>query len=65
MAAIGGQRARSCLEKNSSALRVLVVCAPAGVMPRSERKARLSAATWKASDGAHLVDSSRIRVPSG
>ena len=55
----------SCLEKNCSALRVFVVCAPPRSMPRSARNARLSAATWKASPGAHFVESSRIRVPSG
>ena len=53
------------LGEDSSALRVLVVWAAPGLIPRSARNARHSAATWKASDGAHFVDSSRIRVPSG
>src|SRR5262249_22007583 len=55
----------SCLEKNSSALRVFVVWLPPTSMPRSDRNARVSAATWNASAGAHFVDSSRMRVPSG
>ena len=51
--------------KNSSALRVLVCCAVEARRPQLTRYVRSSAATWNASDGAHFVDSSRIRAPSG
>ena len=60
-----GQRAASSSAKNVSADLVLVACSPVRSMPRSLRKALLSAATWKASAGGHLVESSRIRDPSG
>jgi hypothetical protein len=55
----------SSLEKKFSAVRVLVCCLPLRSMPRSARKALPCMATVRASAGAHLVDSSRIRVPSG
>jgi hypothetical protein len=40
-------------------------CSPETSMPRSVRRARSSAATSKASGGAHLAESSRIRDSSG
>ena len=43
----------------------LVSCSPVRLTPWPDRKARDSAATWKASPGMHLVDSSRMREPSG
>ena len=51
--------------KNSSAFRVFVSCSPSRSTPCSNRNARVSAATWNASDGADLVESSRIRELSG
>ena len=51
--------------KYSSALRVFVSCSPERSTPCSTRKARVSAATWKASFVAARVDSSRMRDPSG
>ena len=56
---------RSWPAKNSSAVRVFVCCSPNRSTPRSARNARVSAATWNVSPGLHLVDSSRIREPSG
>ena len=56
--------AASCFWKNSSAVRVLVCWLPLRLMPFDTRKARASAATWNASFGKHLVDSSRMRDPS-
>ena len=58
-------RPRGCREKYSSAVLVFVCCSPARSTPFSVRYARVSAATWKASAGAHFVDSSRIRRSSG
>ena len=60
----GQCRARSCA-KNSSAVRVLVCWAPVRSIPRPSRNTRVRAATSKASAGAHFVDSSRMRDPSG
>jgi hypothetical protein len=57
--------ARSSLEKNVRAVRVFVCCLPVRSIPRSVRSAFVSRATGSASPGAHLVDSSRIRAPSG
>src|SRR5215211_7475714 len=55
----------SSAEKNSSALRVFVCCSPDRSTPRETSIARPSAATWKASPVGHLVESSRMREPSG
>jgi predicted MFS family arabinose efflux permease len=60
-----GRAQSSAREKNDSALRVLVVEPLAGAIPRSASQPRSSAATWNASEGAHFVDSSTIREPSG
>ena len=51
--------------KYSSAVRVFVCCSPERSTPRAARNARASAATWNASPGAHRVESSRMRDPSG
>ena len=51
--------------KNSSARLVLVCCSAVVLTPRAARNARVSAATWNDSVGAHLVESSRIRESSG
>jgi hypothetical protein len=55
----------SCLEKYRSAVEVLVCCLPVRSTPRPVSIALDSAATWNAWLGGHLVDSSRIREPSG
>ena len=60
-----GAAAFSWPEKYSSAVFVLVCCSPARSSPCSVRKLRTSAATSKASPGAHFVESSRMRPPSG
>jgi hypothetical protein len=52
-------------EKNRSAVLVFVCCSPERSTPCLARNALDSAATWKAWFGEHLVDSSRIREPSG
>ena len=54
-----------CPAKNSSAFRVFVSWSPPMSTPRSVRKARVSAAAWNASPGAHLVESSSTRESSG
>ena len=59
------QAAANSAEKNSSAVRVLVCCSPERSMPCSVRKTRASVATWNASSGRHLVESSKMRAPSG
>ena len=55
----------SSAAKNSSAVLVLVCCSASRSMPWSPRKTRASAATSNASAGAHFVDSSKMRDPSG
>ena len=55
----------SCWEKNSSAFLVFVSCSPERSIPCPVRKALVSAAIWKASEGAHFVDSSRSIELSG
>ena len=52
-------------ENCCSAVFVFVCCWPERSMPSPARNARASTATWNISVGAHLVDSSRIREPSG
>jgi hypothetical protein len=59
------QWAASSLEKNSSAVRVLVCCSPERSIPCRARYKRASVATKNASDGRHLVESSKMRAPSG
>jgi hypothetical protein len=46
--------------KNSSAVFVFVCCFPSRSTPMLVRKARASAATWKASEGSAFVESSTI-----
>src|SRR5207302_4199462 len=55
----------SSAEKNLRAVAVLVCCSPVRSTPRSARNAFVLAATSTASSGAHLVESSRMREPSG
>ena len=62
---VEARRAASCCEKNSNAVFVFVACSPATSIPLPFRYATVSAATWKVSLGAHLVESSRMRVLSG
>jgi hypothetical protein len=52
-------------EKNWRAVFVFVCCSPKRSTPCLARNALDSAATWKACAGAHLVESYRIREPSG
>src|SRR5918994_6696016 len=52
-------------EKNSSAVLVFVCCSPERSTPLLSRNALASAATWNASSGRALVDSSTICDPSG
>ena len=52
-------------EKNSSAVLVFVCCSPLRLMPRPSRKLFVFTATSNASVGRHLVESSRMREPSG
>jgi len=57
--------ATSSLAKNSSADLVLVAVHREGLSREQRGKAQVSAATSSASVGSHLVDSTKILVPSG
>ena len=53
------------LEKKVSAVRVLVCCSPLRSMPWPSRNACGLRGDLDGSGGVHLVDSSRMRLPSG
>lgn len=56
---------RSLALKKSNEVLVFGACSAPSAMPRPARKALKSAATFKASSGRHLVETSRMLVPSG